>query len=122
MMSKEKVAKGTNFAIIIMVRENLQLLIVVGIALLLILMAAEESKRAFPEPAFIAAARAQVENQIGTGDTMELDEDWKEYDEERLLENLPAEQFSEWGKILPADSLINISRIHQIVKRLFSAP
>lgn len=121
-MSKEEMANGDNFAIIKLVRENLQLLIIVGIALLLILMAAEESKRVFPEPAFIAAARAQVEPQVGADDTMELDEGWEEDDEERLLENLPSEQFSEWDKILPADSLVNISRIRRIIERLFATP
>ncbi len=121
-MSKEEMANGDNFAIIRLVRENLQLLIIVGIALLLILMAAEESKRMFPEPAFIAAARAQVEPQVGAGDTMELDEDWEEDDEEWLLENLPAEQFSEWEQIFPTDSLTNFSRIQRIIQRLFSTP
>ncbi|NPV14741.1 hypothetical protein HPY86_07400 [candidate division WOR-3 bacterium] len=121
-MSKEEVAKCGDFAIIRLVRENLQLLIIVGIALLLILMAAEESKRVFPEPAFIAAARAKIEQQVETVDTMELDEGWEEAEEERLLENLPSEQFSEWEQIFPADSLVNISRIRRIIERLFATP
>lgn len=101
-------------------RDNLQLLVVVGIALILILIAAEESHKTVSEPTLVAVASEKIAGENWEVNTVDVEKNWKEDEDEELFEKLPGEQFGEWEEIFPADSLPHINLIRRIIQQFFA--
>lgn len=101
-------------------RDNLQLLVGVGIALILILIAAEESSKSVPEPPLVAVAREKIAGRNFEVDTVDVEKNWREDEEDGLFEKLPREQFGEWDRIFPTDSLPHINLIRRIIQQFFA--
>lgn len=91
-----------------------------GIALILILIAAAESPKSVPEPTLVAVTREKIAGRNFEVDTVDVEKNWREDEEDGLFEKLPGEQFGEWDGIFSTDSLPHINLIRRIIQQFFA--
>ncbi|MGQ9678796.1 MAG: hypothetical protein ACUVUD_05890 [bacterium] len=103
-------------------RENFQLLVVVGIALLLILIAAEETRRTVSEPTLIKVVREKIESGASVIDTVETEEGLEEDEEEELFKKLSIEHYAKLEKLFPHDSAVYLKICRQLLRQFFVPP